>query len=105
MADNIRVTVYAPGRPGETRDVANELTPMQEIVGGYLEVVRLPIPSLLIVCNEEGLLQGLPPNIMGIRGTFFVTRESEDGSDFVSLTDADLVSVHGLFAVNAQMQP
>ena len=38
------------------------LTEMQEIVGGYIEVIRLNDGRLIIV-NEEGLLQGLPVNI------------------------------------------
>jgi hypothetical protein len=98
MAD-IRINVYAPGQPCETKSVAHELEVMQGIVGGYLEAVRLPIPSLIMVCNEEGLLLDLPANIMGIRGTFFVTRQGSDG-DWISLTDADLVSLHGLFAMH-----
>ena len=39
-----------------------ELEEMQEIVGGYIEVIRLNDGRLIIV-NEEGLLQGLPVNI------------------------------------------
>lgn len=39
-----------------------ELEEMQEIVGGYIEVIRLKDGRLMIV-NEEGLLQGLPVNI------------------------------------------
>lgn len=38
------------------------LTEMQEIIGGYVEVIRLKDGRLMIV-NEEGLLQGLPVNI------------------------------------------
>ena len=39
-----------------------ELEEMQEIVGGYIEVIRLNDGRIIIV-NEEGLLQGLPVNI------------------------------------------
>lgn len=37
------------------------LEEMQKYVGGYIEIVRGPNSSKLIV-NEEGLLQGLPLN-------------------------------------------
>lgn len=33
----------------------------QSLVGGYVEVVRLPAGKVALV-NEEGLLQGLAPN-------------------------------------------
>ena len=39
-----------------------ELEEMQEIVGGYIEVIRLNDGRIIIV-NEEGLPQGLPVNI------------------------------------------
>lgn len=39
-----------------------ELKEMQEIVGGYIEVIRLNDGRIIIV-NEEGLPQGLPVNI------------------------------------------
>lgn len=39
-----------------------ELEEMQEIVGGYIEIIRLN-DGRIIVVNEEGLLQGLPVNI------------------------------------------
>lgn len=38
------------------------LTEMQEIVGGYIEPIRLNDGRIIIV-NEEGLLRGLPVNI------------------------------------------
>ena len=39
-----------------------ELEEMQEIVGGYIEIIRLN-DGRIIVVNEEGLSQGLPVNI------------------------------------------
>ena len=37
------------------------LEELQSIVGGYIEVIRLPDERILIV-NEEGRLRNLPPN-------------------------------------------
>lgn len=39
-----------------------ELEELQEVVGGYIEIIRLN-DGRVIVVNEEGLLQGLPVNI------------------------------------------
>lgn len=41
---------------------AFELEELQEIVGGYIEIIRLNDGKIIIV-NEEGLMQGLPVNI------------------------------------------
>ena len=35
---------------------------MQKLVGGYIEFVYVNDKGIILVCNEEGLLQGLPPN-------------------------------------------
>ncbi len=93
--EKIRVVVFEPGKPGEVRDIDNDLKAMQAIVGGYIEIVRLHwLPrdrALSAVCNEEGLLRGLPPNRAGLVGPFFVVRE--EPPEFVSLTDADVALV------------
>jgi len=57
-------TIYHPD--GSTEEVQPEngktfeLEQLSKIVGGYIEVVY--IPGRLIVCNEEGKLNGLPYN-------------------------------------------
>ena len=51
----IRVIVKRPGVPGEVTWVDNELKPLQEIVEGYIEVIKYQ--DLLIICNEEGKIQ------------------------------------------------
>lgn len=101
MTPNILVLVYAPDSPAQPQMIANELDAMQKVVGGYLEVVRLPVPDLVLVCNEEGLLLDLPVNRMGLRGTFFVTRCDPNG-DFVSLTDDDTLLVQQLLSKTVQ---
>jgi hypothetical protein len=60
----VRSVVKEPGKPPEVRDIgnANELQPLQELVGGYIEVVPFPVKNTVLVCNEEGKLMGLPPN-------------------------------------------
>lgn len=81
-------------------------------VGGYIEIVRpkgLPEP-LCFVCNEEGLLHGLPLNAFAsvlyctldhghpIVGNIVIMREGfVDGEpDLVSLTEEDIVQIRAL---------
>jgi hypothetical protein len=86
--EKIRVLVYEPGKPGEVRDVPNELRSYQRIVGGYIEVIQLhaDAPGLLVVCNEDGCRLNLAPN-RGLVGAFFVVRQA--GAEFASLTPVD----------------
>jgi hypothetical protein len=67
----------------------NTLEGLQKAVGGYIETVYLE-DYVVLVCNEEGKLLGLPGNrSLGndiIAGTFFVAGSNDDG-DFVSLTE------------------
>ena len=51
------------------------LEELQEMVGGYIELVHVPNkPSMRLVVNEEGLIRGLPLNHMatGIFGSEIV---------------------------------
>ncbi len=52
----------ANGEPYLT-NIQNELRPVQKAVGGYIEVVTISEkPKVILVCNEEGRLMGLPLN-------------------------------------------
>lgn len=75
------------------------LKSMQEIVGGYIEIVRLPqLPSgYILICNEDGLLRDLPVNKLGLRGVCFVCKES--GEDLVGLEDEELQKVMELIQI------
>ncbi|MBQ9027419.1 MAG: DUF3846 domain-containing protein [Lachnospiraceae bacterium] len=45
-------------------EIPNTLKAFQDAVGGYIETVsyRLQKKPILVICNEEGLLRGLPYN-------------------------------------------
>jgi len=46
------------------------LEELQAMVGGYIEFVRvISDPNLTLVCNEEGILMGLPFNPIASRKT------------------------------------
>ena len=63
---------------------------MQEIVGGLIQPIYPYAEQVALVCNDEGLLLGLPFNRKveggygGIVGTFFVCGLTKD--NFCSLT-------------------
>ena len=53
--------------PGDTKFrqilVPNELHPLQELVGGYIETVTVQVnPQVIVICNEEARLKRLPYN-------------------------------------------
>ena len=98
MSGKIRVLVAEPGKPCQAREVEDELKALQALVGGSIEVVTSSAEDIAIVCNEEGKLCGLPPNLplLGpsgqpydiLCGTFFIT--GVQGESFASLTDEQI---------------
>lgn len=64
MAGRIKVIVKRPDeRIGHIETINNTLERFQMIVKGYIEVVPLTHNSV-IICNEEGKINGLAPNFM-----------------------------------------
>ena len=57
MRDEITVLKVEPGKPPEIVSMANTLRAMQEMVGGYIEIV--PLDDACLVCNDEGKLNGI----------------------------------------------
>ena len=87
--NNLLKTVYVePGKPAYETEVEDTLEAKQRAVGGNIEVVSLDEEGLLI-CNEEGKLNGMKGNrrIGGdvIAGPFFIL--GENGENFRSLTE------------------
>ena len=89
--NKLRVVMVEPGKPAYETEIENTLEAEQEAVGGYIEVVPLDNGKLLI-CNEEGKLNGMQGNRrVGndvIAGPFFIV--GEDGDEFRSLTDEEV---------------
>lgn len=74
-----------PGRIPEIIEIANELTALQEAVGGDIERVTIASDAA-IICDEEGLLKGKPVNFrfcgLTIVGTaLFVGVDGEEFCD------------------------
>ena len=72
----------------------NGLSQMQETVGGLIQAIYPFEEEVAVVCNEEGILLGMPFNRSmeggygGVFGTFFVCGLGEE--DFCSLTQEQL---------------
>ena len=88
----MNVLVVEPGYlpyEKEIQDGADHLEQMQAIVGGLIEPIYPYHEEVAIVCNEEGLINGLPFNRSvpggygGVFGTFFICGPGEE--DFCSL--------------------
>lgn len=71
---------------GHMTNISERLENLQNTVGGYIECVS-PDPRIVIICNEEGKLIGLEPNmkIQGdiLCGTIIVVGVS--GEDFADV--------------------
>lgn len=66
----IRILYKAVGKPWQEASIDNTLGAMQATVGGYIETARIS-KDTVVVCNEEGLIRGLPYNTR-VMGTDFV---------------------------------
>lgn len=88
---SMKIVIVEPGRPGYAAEIEGGLASMQQVVGGYIEAVSVwRDDSALLVCNEEGKLQGLPPNRYFaqiddmIAGTFFICNGGEEDLEGLS---------------------
>lgn len=87
--EQIAVMVKKPGEePRLEEHFPNRLEAYQEAVGGFIEAVTLA-SDLVILCNEEGRLLGLPfnVNLCGIDFYGPVVAVGVEGEDFAGLSD------------------
>lgn len=82
----MKIAVYEPGRKPYVKEIDGSLESMQEIVDGPIEIGMGLNDNNLLICNEEGLLQELPLQILFGRmfaGTCFVCGTTgQDFTDF-----------------------
>lgn len=76
-------------RPGELPrhvNVSNSLEALQKNVEGYIETVTIS-DDLVVICNEEGRLRGLPYNctICGFDFVGPILMVGRDGDEFADL--------------------
>lgn len=91
----MNVLMIEPGKAPYVTDIGNNLHSMQQAVGGHIQAVYPYEEAVVLICNEEGKLDGLPLNralrdedgdIYDIvAGNFFLAGIGED--DFIDLPD------------------
>ena len=88
----MQVIYKAPGAPAEVRDIPNELSALQEAVGGYIETVSLASDAV-VICNEEGRLMGLPHNtrFVGVDFVGPILIAGVDGEEFCDVPSVNLL--------------
>lgn len=97
----VHVVYVEPGKPAYAAEIENSLRSLQRAVGGYIQTVSNG-DGTVIVCNEEGKLNSLPPNRRIadgadiLVGNFFVV--GEKGTNFRSLTDKETEKYLARFA-------
>lgn len=83
--------IKKPGEAPYVDHIENELAVFQELVGGYIETVTIA-SDLVVICNEEGRLMGLPFNVdvanIGFCGTVIAVGTKRD--EFASLKAANV---------------
>ena len=79
----MRVLIIEPRKCPHVAEIDGSLKSMQEIVGGYIEVICPFADKVAIVCNEEGKLKPdtewnrlIPECGDIIKGTFFICGDS-----------------------------
>lgn len=94
----MKVIIVKPFTHPYTKEIKGDLKSMQEIVGGYIEVIYpFDDGEIALVCNEEGKLLDLMPNrfILNrntgvcdyICGDFFLCYAPQSSENFESLPD------------------
>lgn len=90
----MKVAVLEPKKDLEIREIETSLKQYQQVVDGYIELVSIDWKSnLMMVCDEEGKLNGKVPNFKLkndiIVGTVFFTDITEDG-ELTDLSDDNI---------------
>ena len=96
----ITVLKVEPGLPPAVKQIRNDLDGLQAEVGGLIECISFP-NGCVVVCNEEGKLDGMLPNRrLGMDilcGPFFVCDTTRSG-DFSSLSKSKIAEYSQLFS-------
>ena len=78
----MRVIIKEPNDDARIEEIEVTLEELQQIVGGYIEIIPFTFDSI-IICNEEGRLRNLPFNFQmpvhgGIVGTAIICDDNEE---------------------------
>lgn len=108
----MKVLKVSPCKTPVVIEIDGELETLQKEVGGYIEVVYPFDESVVIICNKEGKLLGLPFNralyCNGIIedilcGDFLIAEEDENG-DFASMSEENIKIFTEMFGSNSYIE-
>lgn len=97
----MKVLYVESGKPPEIREIDGSLQAMQELVGGWIQTIYpFEDSQVVMVCNDEGKLLGLPLNrglydetgqlIDIIAGSFFLCAAPADSENLESLSEEEI---------------
>ena len=96
----MKILVAEPGKTPEVKEIDGSLESMQEVVGGYIEAIYPFDDPIALVCNDEGKINGMPPNRILIDktgdifdiicGTFFLCEALPTEENFTGLSEAEV---------------
>lgn len=109
MEDKIKCLLIKPYELPQLIEIDNTLEAKQKVVGGYIEVVYLHNDTdVLLICNEEGKINGLKLNRdIGydiIAGPFLVVGNDYENGGFKSLTEEQIIKYKIRFDENSIIQ-
>lgn len=91
----LRILYKEVGKAPVIKIIDDTLKAKQDLVGGLIEVI--PYNDLLIVCNEEGKINNLLPNLVFdydyIAGNSFIVGDDYEKAGFKSLTRDEIIKV------------
>ena len=94
--EKIRIVLKKVSKEPKVMNIENTLKVKQKLVNGLIEVVPVT-DDILLICNEEGKLENLAPNLVFdydyiVGDCFFIGDDYENG-DFKSLTNEQIKEV------------
>lgn len=100
---DIQVLIVEPMKLPQVATIPNKLAELQQIVGGYIQVIAPFNDTAAVICNEEGKILGMPLNrLVGndiIAGTFVIAGCSIEDGEFISLTDSQIDEYQRMFSM------
>ena len=100
MNKKIKVVVKIPNKDAEVKVIDSGYETLSDIVGGLIDIISLPMDNNIdIVCNDEGLLMSMNPNIVipeyesVLVGPIVFQSYNIETGDAMSLTDEQIDTV------------
>lgn len=105
MPDKIKIIHVTPGKKPKIRETATDIKSLHELVGGYFQAVCPWDDPVILVCNDEGKIEGMEPNrvlenedgeaLDVITGPFFLCGAGEE--EFASVPEELIPKYEALF--------